>query len=129
MFMNGEKLRAQCVVWTRSSSQYFPYDIMIAYFPCCNPSATPADGESKIVCTQDFTVFKNEVTITDSLVVDAEISCSYIHVLTADDVNELERKAIVTVTARDEYDYQVESSFSEVVSLSQVKMQGDGILR
>lgn len=82
-----------------------------------------------IVCTQDFTVFKNEVVITHSLVVDAEISCSYTHVLTADDVNELERKAIVTVTARDEYDYQVESSLTEVVSLSQVKMYDDGMLQ
>lgn len=107
----------------------FPKQNRDYLFSCCAPFATPADGESTIVCIQDFTVFKNEVNITGSLAVDAEISCSYTHVLTADDVNELERKAVVTVTARDEYDYQVESSLSEVVSLSQVKMQGDRMLQ
>lgn len=82
-----------------------------------------ADGESTIVCTEDFTVLGGGVTISNPLVVDGEVSCSYTHLLTADDVNDLERTAVVHVTAKDEHDYQVVASVTEVVSLSQVTFE------
>lgn len=82
--------------------------------------AFPAEGGSTIVCTEAFTVFGGGVNISNPLVVDGEVSCSYTLLLTADDVDDLERTAVVTVTAGDEYDYQVTASATEVVSLSQV---------
>lgn len=77
-------------------------------------------GESTIVCTEAYTVLGGGVSITNALVVGGEVSCSYTLLLTADDVNNLERTAVVTVTAKDEHDYQVDASATEVVSLSQV---------
>ncbi|CAM9249880.1 unnamed protein product, partial [Hapterophycus canaliculatus] len=85
-----------------------------------DPLAVSVDGKSTIVCSGDFIVFEGGVNVTDALVVDAEITCNYTHVLTADNINDLETEAVVKVTAKDEHDYHVEASATEVVSFSQV---------
>lgn len=43
--------------------------------------------------------------------------------LTADDVDNLEKKAVVTVTGKDEFGYEVNASVTAQVSLSQVSAQ------
>lgn len=86
----------------------------------CARFLLPAEGESTIVCNEDFAVFQGSVHITDPLVPNGFISCNYTHLLTADDVNNLERRDVVNVRARDGYDYEVEASVTEVVSFSQV---------
>lgn len=73
-----------------------------------------------IVCSKPFTVSKDKVDIIDPLAVDMEISCSYMHVLTADDVDTLERQTTTTVIGKDVYGFQVEASSTETVSFSQV---------
>lgn len=78
-------------------------------------------GQSAIVCGESSTVFEDMVLFTAPLAVDAVITCSGTHVLTAADVDNLERTTIGTATAKDEYDYKVEASSSETVSLSQVR--------
>lgn len=85
-----------------------------------SPSLLAADGESAIVCNGDFIVNKGNVNITGPLEVDRDISCSYTYVLTAEDVDNLERNAVVKVTGKDEYGYEVDASVTAEVSLSQV---------
>jgi len=61
------------------------------------------------------------VYITDPLVADGGfITCNYSYLVIADDINNLGKSAVVNVTAKDEYDYQVVASYTEAVSLSQV---------
>lgn len=86
------------------------------------PPLYSAEGESTIVCTEAYAIFGGGVSISNALVVGGEVSCSYTLLLTAVDVNNLERMAVVTVTAKDEHDYQVGASVTEVVSLSQVTL-------
>lgn len=94
---------------------------LFVYYAC---SLLTADGDSTIVCTaEDFIVNKGDINIAGPLAVDRDVSCSYTYILTADDVDNLERKAVVKVTGKDEYDYEVDASDTEVVSLSQVTTQ------
>lgn len=86
----------------------------------CPLPACPDAGESMIVCDEAYSVFEETVTLADDLAVDGEIKCYYTYVLTAGDVDNLERRAIGTVIAKDVYDYQVVASDTETVSLSQV---------
>lgn len=77
-------------------------------------------GESMIVCDEAYSVFKETVTLADDLAVDGEINCYYTYLLTAGDVDNLQRRATGTVIAKDVYNYQVVASDTETVSLSQV---------
>lgn len=82
-----------------------------------------ADGESTIVCTEAFAIFGGAVHISNPLVVNGGVSCKYTILLTAQDVDDLEKTAVVTVTARDEHDFHVTASATEVVPLSQVTLR------
>lgn len=92
----------------------------------CACSLFTGGGESTIVCNRDLIVNNGDVNITGPLEVDKAISCSYSYILTAEDVDNLERRAVVKVTGKDEYGYEVDASDTEEVSLSQVKQSSKG---
>lgn len=64
-----------------------------------------------------------DIDIIGPLEVDRDMSCNYSYILTAEDVDNLKKKAVVKVTGKDEYGYEVDASATEEVSLSQVIAQ------
>lgn len=77
-------------------------------------------NESDLQCNVNFAVSGNAVTLADPLVVDNWVTCAAVHVVTFDDVENLERESTATVQAGDIFGYEVSASDAEVVVLDQV---------
>lgn len=77
--------------------------------------------ESTLECNVNVTVAGNAVVLVDPLVVDDWFTCAAMHILTSDDVDNLERDSTATVSAKDVYDFEVSASDTEVVELDQVR--------
>lgn len=78
------------------------------------------NGRSTVVCDKAFIVPRDSVTLAYPLAVDETVTCSGAYSLTVQDIDNLERITIGTVTAKDEYSYEVGASDTETVALSQV---------
>lgn len=103
-----------------------------SYFASCHhkPSALAprlrvADGESTLDCgTAAHSVEGNVVVLESELELAAEVTCTGSHVITAADVDNLERESSASVTAVDEYSTEVTASSTEIVVLDQVCAEG-----
>lgn len=82
-------------------------------------------GTSIIGCSENDSVSDNLFISPGSLEVGGVVSCRGNYAVTADDIDNLERMTNTTVTAKDEYGYGVNHSYTEIVGLSQVSAWDD----
>lgn len=80
------------------------------------------DEVSTIKCPADVSVEYSglAVVLTSPLAAGASVVCTGTYTLTAQDIDDLLRTNVVTVEARDNYDYEVEASVTDTVTLDQV---------
>lgn len=78
-------------------------------------------GNSALDCDTGFYVYESSVVLTSPLIVNAVVTCNGTHVLTAADVDNLERESGGIVTAVDEYRTEVSAQAAVVVTFEQVR--------
>lgn len=98
-----------------------------AFLPCPVPHglqySPTAGGDSVLDCNADCTVQGDSVVLT-SLALNAVVTCTGSHVITAADIDNLERKSSASVTAVDAYFTEVEAAATVTVGLDQVCWRG-----
>lgn len=92
-------------------------------FPSICYSDTPLDTDetSTIQCPTDVPVeySGSAVVLTSPLAAGASIVCTGTYTLTTQDIDNLLCSSLGTVTANDRYDFEVEASVTETVTLEQ----------
>lgn len=87
----------------------------------CNWSCALAGGSSLLRCDKAFAADGVSVVLSSPLALHASVTCNGSHALTAEDVDNLERRSDAIVTAVDEYEKEVSAAKTEViVALAQV---------
>ncbi|CAM9789547.1 unnamed protein product, partial [Ectocarpus sp. 6 AP-2014] len=79
-----------------------------------------SDGSSVLDCDVAFIVDGSEIVLPSPLSLDSVVTCNGTHVLTATDVDNLERRSGGIVTAVDQYDKEVSAAATVVVMFEQV---------
>lgn len=82
-----------------------------------------SDGKSTLVCGTDYKTQEDSVVLTASLALYAEVMCNGSYVVTAADIDNLERASTASVTAMDDYMTEVEAEAAVNVGLDQVRAQ------
>ncbi|CAB1117937.1 unnamed protein product [Ectocarpus sp. CCAP 1310/34] len=77
-------------------------------------------GQSTLVCTEAYVVEGDGVVLASSLALDAEVTCTGFHAVTAADVDNLERHSSASVTAVDVYMTEIQDERTVTVGLDQV---------
>ena len=80
-------------------------------------------GQSTLVCTEAYAVQGDRVVLASSLALDAEVTCTGSHAVTAADVNNLERDSSASVTAVDGYMTEIQDERTVTVGLDQVTLR------
>lgn len=81
------------------------------------------DGTSVLGCDAAFSVDRSAVVLSSPLILNAVVTCNGTHVLTAADVDNLERRSGGAVTAVDEYSTEVSAEAAVVVVFEQVRIK------
>lgn len=81
------------------------------------------DGSSVLGCDVAFIVDGSEIVLPSPLNLDSVVTCNGTHVLTATDVDNLERRSGGIVTAVDQYNKEVSATATAVVMFEQVSIQ------
>ena len=80
-----------------------------------------AGGESRVDhCSEDYTVQGDGVVLTSRLDLDAVVTCTSSHEITATDIDNLERDSSASVVAVDAYFTEVHAEATVTVGLDQV---------
>lgn len=72
-------------------------------------------------CDAEFFVDDSKVVLSSPLALDTVVTCNGTHVLTATDVNNLERRSSAVATAVDEFNEEIMAAATAVVVFEQVK--------
>lgn len=93
-----------------------------SFDPLCSSTTCwrfAADGDSSLDCDAAFSVAGSTIVL-ESLAVNGLVVCTGTFMLSADDVDNLERESGATVAAVDKYGYSVGAAATALVVLSQV---------